>query len=275
MVRFVVLISILLNSCAVLAQLNIPLNSLDSKVELKRFRTDKSDTLLYATVYSDRVNKYRLWIFYDSYDSSTTDQKASDILFEVFDEKNNIRKQIFLSQITSTIQADSKWEVVDFLSSGYGEVDDKLLKFLKKQIAKTNFESLSVVNNLFNRYSVAAIRESRYSLHGSWLSALQTNPNFHNYSHSDWMTLEPYYAGRDTMKITQKWKLLGTEYNTYHLTRTAIKNRLEYIEAVFNDYSTNFRRYEYGNDLKLKQIMEGRLVNDSEEIEHIILVVPY
>lgn len=105
MVRFVVLISILLNSCAVLAQLNVPLNSLDSKVELKRFRTDKSDTLLYATVYSDRVNKYRLWIFYDS---STTYQKASDILFEVFDEKDNIRKQIFLSQVNAMLKADSK-----------------------------------------------------------------------------------------------------------------------------------------------------------------------
>lgn len=89
------------------------------------------------------------------------------------------------------------------------------------------------------------------------------------------MVLESYYNSRDTIKITQKWKSLGTEYNTYHLTRTDIKNRLEYMEAVFNDYSTNFRRYEYDNNSKLKQIIEGRLVNDSEEIEHIILVVPY
>lgn len=272
MIRFVILVNILLGSYSVLAQLTIPLNSLSPKVELRRVQQDKSDTLLYAIVYSDTVNKYRLWVFYDLL---ATDKKASDILFEVFDKKDNIRKQIFLSQITSMSMADSKWERIDFLSFGYGEVDAKFLKFLKKQIVKTNLKSLSITNNLFNKYSIASIRESRYSLNGLWLSALQTNPNFQNYSHSDWMTLESFYNSKDTIKIGQKWKLLGTEYNTYHLNRTAVKNRLTYMEAVYNDYSTNFRRYEYGNDLKLKQIIGGRLVNDLEEIEHIILVVPY
>jgi hypothetical protein len=271
MLKIIAFTSLFLSSYSILAQITIPLSSFTDKVKLMSYRLSTNDTTLYATVYSDTINNNRLWIFNDTTGNNNT---AKSILLEIFNNQKLIRKQIFLSDITSVIKSDSEWEMVEFMKYGYGNIDSKFLKFLKKEISLKFPKSLRQIVNLFNKNSLASIRESNYSLNGQWQSALQTSAEFYDYGHSNWMILEPYEQFKDMIKITQKWNS-STYYNIYHLNRTTIKNRLTYMEAVFNDYSTNFRRYEYGNDLKLKQIIEGRLVNDSEDIEHIILVVPY
>lgn len=264
---------ILLYSVFLFGQMTVPFTALPLKANLRICAANSIKCTLYATVYTDTLKKYRIWLFCDT---SKILQETESILLEQFDTYNVLKKQFFLSKNHSTFKEN--WEYIDFLKNDIYSENRCLIKHIQKELLNHWVAFAPQWMPLFKEELVATIRYSNIQYNGLlkkglWKSAvlksvLQVNYSVNNNEIKDWMTFTPYPKTiNDTLEIKQEWKW-GYEYFT--LTRVIDKKKLLTM-TLQETMKIRFRDFQYDDTEKLYRIEEG-YNNIDKKIESIIYI---
>ena len=257
------------------AQLSVPLSSLPAKAELRVKNSTHTEGVLYASVYSDTLKRCRLWLFYDTSKPKLT---LRSVLFEQFSLLNFkerafspnespksrsgryhfptiplLEKQLYVSV---DVLEKNNWEDRDFLMGGCGATDRAFISFFKKVIRQNFPHQLSTMSTLLKEEPVGTIRHFKIRAIGGYVeAALQLPPKQIQINHYiDWLDILFEYKGKDSLGIYQWYKI---SYETQQLRRQVKNNRL--ISMYFVDFGidTFDREFNYDENGKLNQILDG------------------
>ena len=247
MIKILILCNLLLGVYEISAQLSVPFNSLPTNATFSIKKEGNTEGVLYASTYTDTINRYRLWVFYDT---SNVNIPIKSILIEFFNKGGLLESQFFVSDKKSILKPT--WETSDFLNLCYGDSDSSYLSFCKGIIQKSFLFKQIEITKYFKNETAGAIRSCRFSLTQSWEYALQVPPKNKDFAYLDWDLITAYDKQFDSIRIVQMWKI---GYEQYKLNRIILNGRLNSMNINYETESLS-RHFEYNKKGLLHRIID-------------------